>query len=186
MEKSKIDYYVWAEKVADQLKEKNVKKHVLHGMWTPSGFFHIGNSRVELLIPHFVQRSLENIGIKSEQNFFVDDFDDFDKIPEGLSIKKEDFEGYLGKPLREVPSPFKGYDSWADFFKHDVISAMEKLGIRPNVVSSYESYKNGLYDKAIRIILDNSEKVVQIWNNITKGNKQKGMFSVMPVCENCG
>ena len=62
------------------------------------------------MIPHFVQRSLENIGIKSEQNFIVDDFDDFDKIPEGLGIKKEKFEHCLGKPLREVPSPVGGYD----------------------------------------------------------------------------
>ena len=141
MENYKIDYYVWADKVADQLKNRNVKKHVVHGMWTPSGFFHIGNSRAELLIPSFVNESLKNIGLKTEQNFIVDDFDDFDKIPEGLHIKEESFEQYLGKPLREVPSPIQGHDSWADFFKNDVVSAMEEFGLKPNVISSYDSYK---------------------------------------------
>ena len=184
MHKSKIDYYVWADKVADQLKEKKVKKHILHGMWTPSGFFHIGNSRAELLIPSFVHQALKDLGISSEQNFITDDFDDFDKIPEDLHVKKKNFEEYLGKPLREVPSPIQGYDLWADFFVKDVVSVMEKFGVKPNIISSYDSYKSGLYDKAIKIVLDNSEKVIQIWNQITKGNKQ-GMIPVMPVCENC-
>jgi len=186
MEKPKLDYYVWADKVADQLREKNAKKHVLHGMWTPSGYFHIGNSRVELMIPHFVQRSLENIGLKSEQNFIVDDFDDFDKIPEGLHVKKEKFEHYLGKPLREVPSPVEGYDSWADFFRQDITSTMDNFGIQPNIKSSYDSYKKGIYDKAIKIVLDNSQRVVQIWNEIAKGSKQEAQIPVMPLCENCG
>ena len=185
MEKPKIDYYVWVDKVADQLKEKKVKKHILHGMWTPSGYFHIGNSRAELLIPSFVHQALKDIRISCEQNFIIDDFDDFDKIPEGLHVKKKDFEHYLGKPLKEVPSPIEGYDSWADFFKQDIILAMEKFGIKPNIISSYDSYKKGLYDKAIKIVLNNSQKVVQIWNDIAKGNKQEEQIPVMPLCENC-
>ncbi len=183
---NKIDYYVWVEKVADQLRERKAKKHVVHGMWTPSGYFHIGNSRAELLIPSFVNQSLKDIGLKSEQNFITDDFDDFDKVPEGLDIKKEDFNHYLGKPLREVPSPVKGYDSWADYFKKDVFSAMEKYGLKPNILSSYDSYKKGLYDDAIRIVLDKAEQVTQIWNEITKSNKPKEWLPVMIVCENCG
>lgn len=186
MDKPKIDYYVWADKVASQLKEKNVKKQVVHGMWTPSGFFHIGNARAELLIPSFVNESLKNLGLKSQQNFITDDFDDFDKIPAGLGIHKEEFEQYLGKPLREVPSPVAGYDSWAHYFKNDVLSAMEKYGVKPNIISSYDSYKSGLYDKAIKIVLDKAEEIRRIWNDVTKGEKPHGWLAVMPVCENCG
>ena len=75
---SELEYYLWVDKVIDQLKERKVKKHVVHGMWTPSGFFHIGNSRAELLLPSFVHQNLKINGLKSEHNFFVDDFDDFD------------------------------------------------------------------------------------------------------------
>ena len=92
-EESKIDYYLWVDRVVDLLKERKVKKHVVHGMWTPSGHFHIGNSRAELLIPGLVHENLKLNGLKSEHNFFTDDFDDFDKIPEGLGVKKEDFVG---------------------------------------------------------------------------------------------
>jgi len=185
-ENKKIEYYIWIDKIVDLLKKRNVKKHIVHGEWTPSGYFHIGNSRVELLIPAFVHQGLRQAGLKSEHNFLIDDFDDFDKVPEGLDIKKEDFEPYLGKPLTEVPSPVAGYKSWADFISKDVISAMEKFGVKPSIISSHESYKKGLYDKAIKIVLNNAEEVRKIWVDISKSEKPKGWLPVMPVCENCG
>lgn len=183
---SKLDYYIWVDKVVDMLKEKKAKKHVVHGMWTPSGFFHIGNSRAELLIPGFVHQNLKLNGLKSEHNFIVDDFDDFDKVPEGLEIKKEDFEPYLGKPLREVPSPVPDFKSWADYFANEIISVIEKFGLKPNILSSYDSYKKGLYDKTIKTVLNKSEEVRKLWNNITKSDKPKGWIPVMVICENCG
>ena len=185
-DKKELEYYVWIDRIVDLLKKRKIKKQVIHGMWTPSGYFHIGNARAELLIPAFVHQALKKAGLKSEHNFFIDDFDDFDKIPDGMDVKKEEFEQYLGKPLREVPSPVEGYDSWADFFSKDVISAMEKYGIKPNIISSYDSYKKGLYDKAIKIVLDNAEEARKIWMDISKAEKPKGWLPVMPVCENCG
>jgi len=185
-DKKEMEYYVWIDKIVDLLKKRKVKKDVVHGEWTPSGYFHIGNSRVELLIPAFVHQGLLKAGLKSEHNFIIDDFDDFDKVPEGFDLKKEDYKPYLGKPLVDVPSPVEGYKSWADYFSQDIISAMEKYGIKPNIISSHESYKKGLYDKAIKIILDNAEEVRKIWVDISKSEKQKGWLPVMPVCENCG
>lgn len=181
-----IEHYLWVDKAVDLLKKRKVKKHVVHGMWTPSGYFHIGNSRAELLIQAFVHEGLKKAGLKSEHNFILDDFDDFDKVPEGLDIKKENYEQYFGKPLREVPSPVEGYDSWADFFAKDILSVMEKFGLNPNIMSSYDSYKKGIYDKAIKIILDNAEEVRKMWVDISKSEKPKGWLPVMPVCENCG
>ncbi|MAE42975.1 lysine--tRNA ligase [Candidatus Woesearchaeota archaeon] len=186
MEKSKIEHYVWADKVADQLKEMKVKKHVIHGMWTPSGFFHIGNARPELMVPSLINSSLKNQGLISKQNFIIDDFDDFDKVPAGLDIKKEDFEEHLGKPLREVPSPVEGFESWAHYFQKDVLDCLDKFGIKANVISSYDSYKNGLFDEAIKIVLNKAEDIRKIWNDVTNAKKQKGWLPVMVVCENCG
>lgn len=183
---SKIDYYIWVDKIVDILKKRKVKKHVVHGMWTPSGFFHIGNSRAELLIPGFVHKNLISNGLKSEHNFFIDDFDDFDKIPEGIKVKKEEFESYLGKPLRHVPSPVGEFNSWADYFANEVTSVLDDFGLEPNIKSSYDSYKNGLYDKAIKTVLDKAEEVRKIWNDVVKSNKPKGWSPVMVVCEKCG
>ena len=108
------------DKIADELSKKKIKEHVIHGMWTPSGFFHIGNARPELLNPSFINKSLLNRKLKSKQNFIIDDFDDFDKIPKGIDVNKEEFEKHLGKPLRDVPSP-DGNESWAHYFQKDVL-----------------------------------------------------------------
>ena len=63
---------------------------------------------------------------------------------------------------------------------------MEKFGIKPNIISAYDSYKNGLYDKTIKIALDKAEEVRKLWADITKSDKPKGWLPAMPVCENCG
>jgi lysyl-tRNA synthetase, class I len=183
---SELEYYLWVDKVVDILKGRKFKKNVVNGGWTPSGFFHIGNSRAELLIPSFVHQNLKESGLKSEHNFLIDDFDDFDKIPKGLDIKNEDFEPHLGKPLVNVPSPAEGFTSWADYFSNQVLSVINEFGIKPNILSSYDSYKKGLYDKAIKTVLDKSEEVRKIWNDVTKSDKPKGWIPVMIVCENCG
>lgn len=183
---SEIEYYLWINKVVDTLKEMNVKKHVVDGMWTPSGFFHIGNSRAELMVPGFVYRGLKDNGLNAENNLIIDDFDDFDKIPEGIKIKKEDFEQYLGKPLINVPSPVEGFKSWVDYFSDGIISIAKDFGFNPTIRSSYNAYKNGLYDNAIKKVLDNAEEIRQIWKDITKSIKPKGWYPIMIVCENCG
>jgi len=182
----KPEHYIWIDKVVDLLKNRRVKNHVVHGEWTPSGYFHIGNARAELLIPAFVHKAMEKNGLKSAHHFLIDDFDDFDKIPEGLDIDPEDFKEHLGKPLKAVPSPVVGYDSWADYFSNDVISAMNEYGVKPKIISQYDSYKEGVYDKTIKIVLDNAEEVRNIWVDVTKSEKPKNWLPVMPICEECG
>ena len=183
---SEIEYYIWVNKVVDVLKEMSVKKHVVNSMWTPSGFFHIGNSRTELMVPGFVHQGLKDNGLKAENNLIIDDFDDFDKIPEGIKIKKEDFEQYLGKPLINVPSPVEGFKSWVDYFSDGVVSVIKDFGFNPTIRSSYDAYKKGSYDDAIKKVLDNADEIRQIWKDITKSIKPKGWYPIMIVCENCG
>lgn len=183
---NELDYYVWVEKVIDALKEKKLKKHIIDGMWTPSGFFHIGNSRAELLIPSFVAKRLKEEGINAEHNFIIDDFDDFDKIPAGVDVDRKEFEQYLGKPLKDVPSPVKGFKSWVDYFADGVVPLVKEFGADPKIRSSYSAYKEGLYDDAIKSVLDKAEEVRKLWKEITNADKPKDWLPVMIVCENCG
>ncbi|MCD6216085.1 MAG: lysine--tRNA ligase [Candidatus Aenigmarchaeota archaeon] len=176
--------YTWSDKVVEELKKRNVKKHVVHGMWTPSGFFHIGNARPELFTPTIVANSLKDAGLKVEHNFIVDDFDDLDKIPKGFDKNK--FSQYLGKPLREVPSPVQGFDSWADYFMSQIKDVADKFGIKPNFMSAYDSYHSGRYDEAIKIILEKSDKIREIMKKIAGVEKPKEWLPLMVVCEKCG
>lgn len=176
----------WPELIAEQLAGKNLKEYTCHGMWTPSGYFHIGNARVEYFVPELVYEALIAKGLKAKFNFLADDFDPMDKIPGNLPIKEKDFEQYKGAPYYNIPSPFPEYKSWASCFTDKLFEAVEDFGALPNRISCYESYKNGLYNEKIRIALDNAQKIVRIWNEITGTEKEKNFLPIQVLCENCG
>lgn len=180
-----VEHFTWADKTAGALLEKG-RKHVVHGMWTPSGYFHIGNARGELLVPAMVARAVRDSGGSAKQNFLADDFDDMDKVPAGIPVDAEKYNEFLGKPLRECPSPVKGYDNWASYFTELALEDMEKFTEKPKFHSVYDEYKKGKYDKAIRIVLDNAGKVRDLWEIIAGTHKPEGWLPVMVVCENCG
>src|SRR3989344_383545 len=180
--KPKLEYYTWADRLASELEKKEVKKHVLHGMWTPSGYFHIGNARNELLIQSLIYRALEDKGVKADFNFLMDDFDDFDKVPDGLGIAKEEYEEHFGIPLREVPSP-RGDDSWAEYFEEDIVSTIENFTIKPNFIKIYDEYRKRNYNDAIKIALDNAARINEIWSKIA--GAREGL-PITVICENCG
>ncbi|MCX6815618.1 MAG: lysine--tRNA ligase [Candidatus Aenigmarchaeota archaeon] len=181
---TEIEHYTWADKIVDYLRNRNVKKHVVHGMWTPSGYFHIGNARPEIMTPGLAYKAIRDAGLPVEFNFFVDDFDDLDKVPANLNTK--DFEEYLGKPLYEVPSPVDGYKSWADFFTSEIREVMHIYDLKPEWYSSYENYQRGVYDEAIVTVLNNWKKARDIIVRITKSQKPENWIPIMPICENCG
>ena len=167
MEKKEIEYYTWVDKIVGELRSRHVKEHVVHGMWTPSGYFHIGNARNELMAPLLVHDALKDAGLKVVFNFFIDDFDDLDKIPAGIDVPRE-FEEQLGKFLHIVSSPVPGHKSWSDFFSSHVLEIMGEFGAKPKIYSSYKEYKKGTYDTAIRLVLNNWQKARYIWVKITK------------------
>lgn len=181
-----IEHYTWADRIAGELKRSGLKRHVVHGMWTPSGYFHIGNSKAELLIPVIVRDVLAGSGIRATANLIIDDFDDMDKVPAGLGVDEKDYEGYLGKPLREIPSPVKGFDSWAAYFAQDMLAAIDMFAEKPDIISSYDSYRAGKYDRAIKLVLDNARKARDIWVRIAGVEKPEDWIPVMPRCGRCG
>lgn len=177
------EYYTWADKVATILKQRKAKKHVVHGMWTPSGFFHIGNARPELFTPAIAYKAMKDARMKAEFNLFFDDFDDFDSFPAGVKVDKKKFQKYLGLPIREVPSPDNKHKNWADYFEAQIKEVAEKFGIKPNFLSSYDQYKKGKYDCAIKLVLKNASQVKQIWKEIV-GKEPEGL-PVMVRCQKC-
>ncbi|MCX8158351.1 MAG: lysine--tRNA ligase [Candidatus Diapherotrites archaeon] len=177
--------FFWADKVADDVLKRNKKEFVCQGMWTPSGFFHIGNARSELFTPYAVYRVLKDRGLKVRQNFIIDDFDGIRKIPEGLGIKEKDYPNYLEKPCYLAPSPVEGYKSWADFFVSEAVSSFESFGLEVNIISAYESYKAGKFDDIIRFSLENSKKIVDVWKRVAGASKEENFVPLQIVCSKC-
>ena len=176
----------WADAAADELLKRNKEAYVCEGMWTPSGYFHIGNARTEIFTPYAVHHALENRGYKSIQNFIIDDFDDIKKIPTGLNVKEDEHEKFIGFPCALAPSPLPGCKTWADAFVGQVKNFIEEFDVNLNISSAYDYYKSGKFNDLIIHSLNNSEKIVEVWNRVSGAEKTKAFLPVKILCPDCG
>ena len=178
--------FFWAEEVAKILLKQNRKVFVCEGMWTPSGHFHIGNCRPEVFVPFAVKRELEKNGVKTKQNLVLDDFDPLDKIPEGLGLEKGEWQEHIGKPLYFVPSPFGSFKSWAEAFSSEVKSVLPEFGVKINIFSVFEKYREGAFNDLIVFSLNNAREIVSVWNRIAGTEKPLSFLPLQVICKSCG
>lgn len=173
----------WADRVAEDIKKSSKgKNQLINDAKTPSGKVHVGALR-GVLIHDFIHKSLERIGVKSHYTFHIDDFDPMDSLP--IYLSKEKYEKYMGVPLKDIPSP-EGVGSYAQFYGKDFIDVFNKLGSKPEIIWSSSLYKSGKFDKAIKIALDNAEKIQVIYHKVSGSKKEKNWFPFNPVCPDCG
>jgi lysyl-tRNA synthetase class 1 len=174
----------WADKLAKEIvSSKKFQPFWVDDMKTPSGFAHVGS----LMGPVFhslIYRSLQDLGEKSKFTFVINDFDHADSLP---SEYKEEYGKYLGMSLKMIPSPDPKFENMADLFKNDFLEVMESLGVEAKVLSSWEMYHAGEFDEVIKLALDNSEKIQDIYQEVSGSRKkEKGWLPFQVVCEKCG
>lgn len=184
-EKKEAEVTSWADRVAEQVMARKKKEFVFEGMWTPSGFFHIGNARPEIFTPYSVKKAMEDKGFKCRQNFIIDDFDAVRKIPLGLNIKEEDKGKYIGFPCATAPSPLPGFKTWADCFVSQVKKFIPYFGVELNFISAFETYKKGKMNDLIKQSLEHSREIVQIWNEVAGTEKPLDFVPLQVLCEKC-
>lgn len=152
-------------------------------MFTPSGYAHIGSLRGPI-VHDLVNRSLLDAGKGVHWTYVFNDFDCIDGLPDELM----DVSGkYLGFPLRAAPSPFPDFANFGEYFASDFKKVLRDLGIHAEFVSSYDMYQAGKFNDAIRLALDNSELIQDIYQNVSGSQKrEKGWLPLQVVCEKCG
>ncbi|MEM0360764.1 MAG: lysine--tRNA ligase [Candidatus Diapherotrites archaeon] len=175
----------WADEAADRVLETKRKEYVCEGMYTPSGHFHIGNARSEIFTPYAVYRALKDRGVKTRQVFVLDDFDAIKKIPAGLNVSKEETEKIIGTPIYFAPSPIKGYDTWRNAFVDGLKESIEAFGIKPEIVSAYETYKSGQFNSIIKESLEKAPEIVKVWNRVAGSSKPESFLPILMTCEQC-
>ena len=106
VKKEDVEVTSWADNVAEEVAKRKRKVYVFEGMWTPSGFFHIGNARPEIFTPYAVKRALTSKGLKARQNLILDDFDAVRKIPQDLDLKLP-HDQFIGFPCATAPARSK-------------------------------------------------------------------------------
>ena len=171
----------WADVAAERLMKKG-EKHVLATAITPSGPIHVGNLR-EVITTEAVYRALKDRGAKAELIFIADTFDPLRKV---YPFLPEEYENYVGKPLAEIPCPCGEHESYAEHFLQPFIHVMDELGIKPRIYRAYEVYKEGKYNEAIKVALDNADKIKAIIEKISGRDLPPDWMPFNVKCEECG
>ncbi len=184
----------WADQIARIVKERvdqdpKLKKivkdrgYICYDEKTPSGHIHIGSGR-GWIIHDTVAKAMRDLGLNARFVLSSDDYDPFDKFPSYLDRSK--YEKYLGVPFRNIPSPEPGYESYADYYFTEVTSKFEEFGIEAELESTGQRYINGDFNWAIKIALDNADKIREIYKRIYGKSIGAEKLPFNPICEKCG
>lgn len=174
----------WADRIASEIVKTG--KHTpywVDDMKTPSGFSHVG-SMLGPVFHSLVYRALKDAGKKANYTFVINDFDTIDGLPKEL---EEDYAKYYGFPLKTAPSPDPKFKNMADYFADDFVNSFRVLGVEAKILSSWDMYHRGEFDEQIRVALDNSEKIQDIYKKVSgSAKKEKGWLPLQVICEKCG
>ncbi|RUM33609.1 MAG: lysine--tRNA ligase [Archaeoglobus sp.] len=171
----------WADKVAEELLRRGDKHRIATGI-TPSGHIHLGNLR-EMLTADAVRRALEDRGGKVKIIYIADTFDPLRKRYPFLPAE---YDKYVGMPLSRIPCPCGEHKNYAEHFLEPFLESLKILGIDVEVKRADRMYKEGEYEKAIKIALREKEKIKKILEEVTGKKCDESWSPFMPICENCG
>ncbi|MHA2503918.1 MAG: lysine--tRNA ligase [Candidatus Kariarchaeaceae archaeon] len=177
-----VKFKHWSRVIAETAVDKFGDTQLVCAGWSPSGIYHIGNFR-EAVTCTAIDRSLKSMGKNSKFIFVIDDFDPLHKIPDNLKRYSKELRPYLGHPINRVPDFTGQYSSYAAHFSQGAIRAVNDCRIDVEFVYSSENYAKGRYDKYLRIFLENSEIIDQVFEEIS-GSALNEYVSV--ICQNCG
>lgn len=171
----------WADVLSDDLVNKN-KKHVLATGITPSGPIHIGNMR-EVLTTDAVYRCMVEKGADVDFIYIADDFDNLRKL---YPFLPKEYSKYIGMPISEIPCPCGDHSNYAEHYLSSFLNSLKEIGIRPFVYKASEMYKSGMYKDAIVTALENTNKIKQIIEKISKRQLPKNWIPLNILCRECG
>ena len=125
----------WIERIADELNEMDVEKHVIASGTSISGSIHIGNS-CDVFIANAIGKALRNLGNDAETIWIADDHDPLRKVPFPLP---ESYDKYLGMPYSMIPCPEGCCANFVEHFEKPLFKVLDDYGIEitPKSTSYY-------------------------------------------------
>ncbi len=151
----------------------------------PSGLPHIGTfgevSRTSMMI-----NALNHIkDIKSELITFSDDMDGLRKIPENIPDTKV-LEENLGKPLTDIPDPFKKFKSFGEHNNKMLIKFLKEFKFDFSFKSSTENYKKGIFNDSLIRVLEKYNDIMNIILPTLRSERRKTYSPFLPICPETG
>ena len=168
----------WADKLLENVKGKQV----INDSWTPSGIVHMGSLKGPV-IHDTLYKILKQKKSDVEFRYGFDDMDPIDGLPSDLM---KTHEKYLGIPIYIAPSP-DGNGTFSDYYSNIMRSLFENLDINPVVIyRTSELYKEGFFNNAIKIVLDNAAGVRKVYEEMYKKKLSETWFPFQVICPSCG
>ena len=179
--------FVEARKLVKERKKTFEKKGkiILQTGYGPSGLPHIGTFAEVVRTTMMVNAIKEFTDVPSEIITFSDDMDGLRKIPDNIP-NKEILEKNLHKPLTSVPDPFKKYKSFGEHNNEMLKKFLDEFKFQYTFKSSTETYKKGLFNDALLLVLEKYEQIKEIILP-TLGKERKKTYSpFLPICPETG
>lgn len=173
---------IWVDREAKKLKERNLPSEWIDDMKTPSGRIHVGSLR-GVLVHDLIYKALKELGVNARFSYVFNNIDPMDGMPAYLDKK---WEQYMGMPLYKIPSPEKGFRNFAEYFAKEFIEVFNSINCHPEIIWSSELYKSGKMNEIIKLVLNNADKVREIYKNVAKTERSPNWFPYNPICEKCG
>ncbi len=174
---------IWVDREVKKIKERGKKVEWTDDMKTPSGRIHIGALRGPV-IHDLLFRVLKENGVSARNSYVFNDLDQMDAIPSYLEFEK--WEKYAGMPLCNIPSPEKGYPSFARYYGEEFMRIFRSIGCNPEIVWSSEWYRAGKFNDVIRTALDKADAIRNIYERVTKKKGPADWHPFQVICEKCG
>ena len=160
-------------------------KITLQTGYGPSGLPHIGTFAEVARTTMMVNAINQIIDIPTEIITFSDDMDGLRKIPDNVP-NKEILEKNLHKPLTSVPDPFKKYKSFGEHNNEMLKKFLNQLKFNYTFKSSTDTYKKGLFNDALLLVLEKYEQINNIVLPTLGKERQKTYSPFLPICPETG
>jgi len=173
----------WSDKLALELKKRNLPLEWVDDMKTPSGRVHVG-ALIGVAVHGLIYESLKKAKVNTKYTYVFENHDPMDDIPSYLP--REKYEQYLGMPLYKVPSPQKGYKNFAEYYALEFQQAFNAIGFFPEILWTKDLYTSSKMNHGIKLVLDNSQEVRNIYQEMYKKDIASDWYPFQVYCEKCG
>ncbi len=179
--------FVEARKLVKERQKIYEKKGkiTLQTGYGPSGLPHIGTFAEVARTTMMVNAIKQLIDVPTEIITFSDDMDGLRKIPDNIP-NKEILEKNLHKPLTSVPDPFNKHKSFGEHNNEMLKKFLDKFKFNYTFKSSTETYKKGLFNTALLLVLEKYEDIKEIVLPTLGKERQKTYSPFLPICPETG
>ncbi|HKV45791.1 MAG TPA: lysine--tRNA ligase [bacterium] len=173
---------MWTDLLVEDLLAQRAGPQIVNDAKTPSGHVPVGSLR-GVIMHDCVARALRDAGSPTEYLYGFDDYDPMDGLPPDLP----EYARYMGMPFSTIPSPDGQALSYGHFFAAEFAGVFERLGARPRLYRTSEMYREGRFDEAIRLALDQVEAIREIYREVTHSARiDERWWPIQVLCERCG